>query len=49
VFAAAVVAEVKALACELPTQTEVPLARWSCPELTRISQHDRHAPQPLAA
>jgi transposase len=35
VFAAAVVAEVKALACELPAQTEVPLARWSCPELAR--------------
>ena len=35
VFTAAVVAEVKALACELPTQTEVPLARWSCPELAR--------------
>jgi transposase len=35
VFAAAVVAEVKALACELPTQAEVPLARWSCPELAR--------------
>lgn len=33
VFPAAVVAEVKALACELPAQTEVPLARWSCPEL----------------
>jgi transposase len=35
VFAAAVVAEVKALACELPTQSEVPLARWNCPELAR--------------
>jgi len=35
VFAATVVAEVKALACELPTQSEVPLARWSCPELAR--------------
>ncbi|WP_158605627.1 helix-turn-helix domain-containing protein [Amycolatopsis panacis] len=31
VFPAAAVAEVKALACELPAQTEVPLARWSCP------------------
>jgi hypothetical protein len=29
------VAEVKALACELPAQAEVPLARWSCPELAR--------------
>jgi transposase len=35
VFPAAVVAEVKALACELPAQAEVPLARWSCPELAR--------------
>ncbi|MEV6057059.1 IS630 family transposase [Streptomyces sp. NPDC052107] len=26
-------AQVKALACRLPTETEVPLARWSCPEL----------------
>jgi transposase len=32
-FAAAAVAEVKALACELPARTGVPLARWSCPEL----------------
>jgi transposase len=35
VFPAAVVVEVKALACELPAQAEVPLARWSCPELAR--------------
>jgi len=35
IFAAAVVVEVKALACELPTQSEVPLARWSGPELAR--------------
>ncbi|WP_208024489.1 helix-turn-helix domain-containing protein [Amycolatopsis pithecellobii] len=35
VFPAAVVAEVKALACELPAQAEAPLARWSCPELAR--------------
>jgi transposase len=32
-FAATVVAEVKALACELPADTGTPLARWSCPEL----------------
>lgn len=32
-FPAAAVAEVKALACELPARTGVPLARWSCPEL----------------
>lgn len=34
-FPATVVTEVKALACELPTQTQAPLARWSCPELAR--------------
>ncbi|MCW2141220.1 DDE superfamily endonuclease [Actinoplanes cyaneus] len=27
------VAEVKALACQLPAETEVPLAKWSAPEL----------------
>jgi transposase len=27
------VAEAKALACQLPAETGVPLARWSCPEL----------------
>lgn len=32
-FPATVVAEVKALACELPAEVGVPLARWSCPEL----------------
>ena len=35
VFPAAVVAEVKALACELPSQAGAPLTRWSCPELAR--------------
>ena len=29
------IAEVKALACQLPAETEVPLARWSCPDLAR--------------
>ncbi|OIJ86473.1 helix-turn-helix domain-containing protein [Streptomyces colonosanans] len=28
-------AEVKALACQLPAETETPLSRWSCPELAR--------------
>ena len=28
-------AEVKALACELPAHADVPLARWNCPELAR--------------
>jgi transposase len=32
-FPATVVAEVKALACELPANTDVPLAKWSCPDL----------------
>ena len=32
-FSAVQVAEVKALACELPTTSEVPLAKWSCPDL----------------
>lgn len=34
-FAARVVAEVKALACELPAASGKPLARWTCPELAR--------------
>jgi transposase len=34
-FTAATVAEVKALACELPARSETPLAKWSCPELAR--------------
>ena len=34
-FAPTTVAEVKALACELPANSEIPLAKWSCPELTR--------------
>ncbi|CAI7975198.1 transposase [Frankia sp. Hr75.2] len=29
------VAEVTALACQLPAETRTPLARWSCPELAR--------------
>jgi hypothetical protein len=35
VFPAAAVAQVKALACEMPAASETPLARWSCPELAR--------------
>jgi transposase len=35
VFSASVNAEVKALACELPAETGVPLSRWSCAELAR--------------
>ena len=29
------VAELKALDCQLPAETDTPLARWSCPELAR--------------
>ena len=32
-FTAVQVAEVKALACELPTDHDVPAAKWSCPDL----------------
>ena len=32
-FSAVQVAQVKALACELPADSQVPLARWSCPDL----------------
>jgi transposase len=32
-FSALQVAEVKALACELPADSGVPLAKWSCPDL----------------
>jgi transposase len=34
-FPARVVAEIKALACELPAGSGKPLARWTCPELAR--------------
>ncbi|WP_261993487.1 IS630 family transposase [Streptomyces sp. 3211.6] len=34
-FTALQVAEVKALACQLPAETGAPLSRWSCPELAR--------------
>ncbi|MET8629909.1 helix-turn-helix domain-containing protein [Kitasatospora sp. NPDC004669] len=32
-FAPVQIAETKALACQLPAETGVPLSRWSCPEL----------------
>ncbi|MFR9798741.1 helix-turn-helix domain-containing protein [Streptomyces sp. MS06] len=32
-FTALQAAQVKALACQLPAETGVPLARWTCPEL----------------
>ena len=34
-YTALQVAEAKALACRLPAETGVPLARWSCPDLAR--------------
>src|SRR6266545_8060654 len=34
-FTAVQVAEVKALACQLPAEAGVPLSVWSCPELAR--------------
>jgi hypothetical protein len=34
-FTAVQVAQVKALACQVPAAVGVPLARWSCPELAR--------------
>ncbi|MEU9318311.1 IS630 family transposase [Streptomyces sp. NPDC048295] len=34
-FTALQIAEVKALACQLPAETGTPLSRWSCPELAR--------------
>ncbi|MGW3199142.1 IS630 family transposase [Streptomyces sp. NPDC001118] len=34
-FTAPQAAQVKALACQLPVETGVPLSRWSCPELAR--------------
>jgi transposase len=34
-FTALQTAEVKALACQLPTESGAPLSRWSCPELAR--------------
>lgn len=36
------VAEVKALACQLPAEHGVPLSVWSCPELAREGRHRRH-------
>jgi hypothetical protein len=31
-FTAVQVAEVKALACQMPAETGIPLSRWSCPD-----------------
>src|SRR6185503_10017094 len=37
VFPPDVVVAVKALACELPTTADAPLARWHCPDLARAA------------
>jgi transposase len=37
-------AEVEALACRLPAESEVPLSRWSCPELAREVAPAGHRP-----
>jgi len=46
VFPAAVVTQVKALACELPAASETPLARWTCPELARKASASGIKPAP---
>jgi transposase len=46
VFPAAVVAEVKAMACEMPAASGTPLARWTCPELARHAAASGIAPAP---
>ena len=49
VFPAAVVAGVKALACEMPAAGGTPLARWTCPELARHAAASGIAPAPSAS
>ena len=44
VFPDAVVAQVKALACEMPAASGMPLARWTCPELARHAAASGIAP-----
>src|SRR3990170_551173 len=39
-FPPELVVQIKALACELPADHQLPLARWSVPELARYA-HDR--------
>ena len=39
-------AQVKALACELPAASGVPLARWTCPELARRAAASGISPAP---
>jgi transposase-like protein len=53
VFPAAVVTEIKAMACEMPAASGTSLARWPCPELARKAAADgiapRHRRPPCAA
>lgn len=48
-FSAVQIAQVKALACQLPAAVGVPLARWSCPELAREAVTQNIAAQVSAA
>ena len=48
-FPTAVVAEVKALACEIPAASETALARWTCPELARRAAAGGISPAPSAS
>ena len=41
-------AEVKALACQLPAETGVPLSRWSCPDLA-VEAVDRGITEAISA
>ena len=49
VFPARAVAEVKALACEMPAASGTPVARWTCPELARHAAASGIAPAPSAS
>ncbi|MCP3770145.1 IS630 family transposase [Streptomyces sp. MAR25Y5] len=48
-FTALQAAKVKALACQLPAETGVPLSRWSCPELAREAVQRDIAPSVSAS
>jgi transposase len=45
-FSARVVAQVKALACEMPADSGTPLARWTCPDLARRAVASGIVPAP---
>jgi len=49
VFPARAVAEVKALACEMPAASGTPVARWTCPGLARHAAASGIAPAPSAS